>query len=213
MAPKKKYPQPRYALEGPLQEYARQCMQDAKNPQHARLIYLNLLAVQAVECYLQEIELEVDRDFSSSFCQAARAIGNVADLAIKGFGTLECRPVLPEQQVAILPFEELRPRVGIVLVEVREDDRHLSIVGFTGSRVAKRRTPMREVGAFVPRMKLENPQFLKPYLISLQFQQKGQGSSSEGEITRANKPPAARARSEDSSPHPNATVPTAPALG
>lgn len=171
MAPKKKYPQPRYALGGPLQEYAWQCMQDAKSQYHARLTYLNLLAVQAVECYLQDIDLEVQREFSSSFSSAARAIGNVADLAVKDFGRLECRPVLPAQQVAILPFEELRPRIGTVLVEVLEADRYLSILGFTGSRVAETRTPMREVGAFVPRAKLEGPQFLKPYLISLQLQQ------------------------------------------
>ncbi|MEO0947227.1 MAG: DUF1822 family protein [Cyanobacteria bacterium J06641_5] len=184
MASKKKYPSPRYTLGGSLQEYARQCMQDAKSPQHARLIYLNLLAVQAVECYLQEIELEVERECSSSFNPAARAIGNVADLATVGFGTLECRPVMPDQQVAILPFEELRPRVGTMLVEIVEADRCLRILGFTGSRVAKTKTPMREVGPFVPRTKLEGPQFLKPYLISLQFQ-KGSSQVPNPEIAHS----------------------------
>lgn len=208
MGSKKKHSLPNYALEGSLQEYARECMQDAKNQQHARLIYLNLLAVQAVECYLQEIDLDVDRDRSSSFNRAARSIGNVADLAIKGFGTIECRPALPGQQVAILPFEELRPRVGTMLVEVLEPERRLVILGFTGSRIARTRTPMREVGPFVPRTKLEGPQFLKPYLISLQFQQ-GASQAADREVTRASKPAA------PSSPPPaeNSAISAIPALG
>lgn len=173
--PNGKDQKPLYPLVGALQDCARQCMEDAKDDCHARLTYLNLLAVQAVECYLREIALEVDRDASSSFRRIERAIGNVADLAIKDFGKLECRPVLPRQHVAILPFEELRPRLATVLVEIDEAKGYLKLLGFVGSRPAKAKLPMREVGPFTSRGQLKNPRKLKSYLLSLKNEESQQG--------------------------------------
>lgn len=129
-----------------------------------RLIYLNTLAVTTVGYHLSRARLAVDFKQSDS-CGAdsyPRRLFNVADLAIPGVGSIECRPVLPDQQIAVLPPEEAFDRVAIVLVEVDEDDQMVRILGFAMPNRKDGRLPL-----FTSRNRLYPARWLAPFLKQL----------------------------------------------
>ncbi len=129
-----------------------------------RLIYLNTLAVTTVAYHLSRAGLASNLRKTDS-CGAdpyPRRLFNVADLSIPGVGAIECRPVLPNQKIAVLPPEESFDRIAVVLVEVDEQGQMVRILGFT--------TPNRKSGQlplFVARSRLHAPRLLARYLKQL----------------------------------------------
>ncbi|NEQ83985.1 MAG: DUF1822 family protein [Moorea sp. SIO2I5] len=99
-------------------------------PDKAQDVYLNTLAVYAVNFYLQCLEVETDLPASDSSNPALRSLMNVSDLMVKDWGKLECRPVLPGDQVCDIPPESLQDRVGYVVVEINQASNQAKLLGF-----------------------------------------------------------------------------------
>ncbi|NEO71769.1 DUF1822 family protein [Moorena sp. SIO3H5] len=100
-------------------------------PDKAQQVYLNTLAVYAVNFYCQCIEVETDLKGSDSWNSVLRSLMDVADLLVKDWGKLECRPVLPGELFCNLPPESQQDRVGYVVVEINEQTNQATLLGFT----------------------------------------------------------------------------------
>lgn len=117
-------------------ERAENFSREQKHPEKARQVYLNSLAVLAVEFYCQCMEVETDLPASDSWNLSARTLMDVADLVIKDLGKLECRPVLPGEQSCHVPGEVRCDRVGYVVVEINEENNRSTLLGFAESAPA-----------------------------------------------------------------------------
>ncbi|MGB3293832.1 MAG: DUF1822 family protein [Phormidesmis sp.] len=84
---------------------AQQFCQQHSSPQKAKQVYLNTLAVSAVEFYLGCMDVETDWRASQSYDPIMQSMLDVADLALVGKGKLECRPLLPDTPVLTIPPE------------------------------------------------------------------------------------------------------------
>ncbi|NEQ13565.1 MAG: DUF1822 family protein [Moorea sp. SIO3E2] len=104
-------------------------------PDKAQDVYLNTLAVYAVNFYLQCMEVETDLPASDSSNPALRSLMNVSDLMVKGWGKLECRPVLPGDLVCDIPPESRQDRVGYVVVEIHKPSNQAKLLGFSKTAV------------------------------------------------------------------------------
>ena len=117
-----------------------------QNPDKARQVYLNTLAVQAVSYYCRCLEIEADLAASDSWQPAMQALMDVADLDIKNWGKLECRPVLPGAGVCQLPEEVRCDRVGYVVVQIDEAAKEANLLGFAKTAPSGRLL-LRELGS------------------------------------------------------------------
>lgn len=100
------------------------------NPQKAKQVYLNTLAVYAVNFYLQCQGLETEWEKSDSANPVMQTLLNIADLQIKNLGKLECIPVLPNSEVCYIPPEVWQERIGYVAVQFNESLREATLLGF-----------------------------------------------------------------------------------
>lgn len=102
----------------------------ASNPRKAKQIYLNTLAVYAVNFYLQCLGFETELEKSDSSNPVMQTLMNVADLQVKNLGKLECRPVLPDSEACYVPPEVWEERIGYVAVQLDESLREATLLGF-----------------------------------------------------------------------------------
>jgi hypothetical protein len=102
-----------------------------QRPQVARQIYLNTLAVGAVNFYLQCMGIETDWESSYSYDPTMHAAMDVADLNIKGWGKLECRPLLAGEEVVCIPPDVWFDRIGYMAVQLAPSLREATLLGFT----------------------------------------------------------------------------------
>lgn len=110
---------------------AEQFWRQQSNPQQAKQVYLNTLAVSAVDFYLRCMEIETDWQASQSQNPVMQSLMNVADLEVKHCGKLECRPVLPETEVVYIPPEVWSDRIGYVAVQLDPSLQTAMLLGFT----------------------------------------------------------------------------------
>jgi hypothetical protein len=100
------------------------------NPQAAKRVYLNTLAVYAVQVYLDRLGFDLDLAASASQNPALQALMDSADLVVQGCGTLECRPVVPNESVMRVPPEVQGDRVGYVAVQLNESLKEATLLGY-----------------------------------------------------------------------------------
>ncbi len=100
------------------------------HPNKANQVYLNTLAVYAVNFYLQCQEFETNLEESDSWDPIMQTLLDVADLVVTGRGKLECRPVLPQAEVVRVPAEVWDDRIGYVVVQLDESWREATLLGF-----------------------------------------------------------------------------------
>lgn len=100
------------------------------NSSKAKQVYLNTLAVYAVNVYLQCRGFETDLEKSASCNPAMQLLMDVADLQVMNRGKLECRPVLPDANFVYVPAEVWENRIGYVVVQVNESLREATLLGF-----------------------------------------------------------------------------------
>ncbi|MGQ4649534.1 DUF1822 family protein [Lyngbya aestuarii] len=105
--------------------------QPQSNLQKAEQIYLNTLAVYAVNYYLQCLGFETDWKASDSWDSIMQNFLNVADLVVKNYGKLECRPVLPDAEVVYFLEEVHAERIGYIAVQINESLEEATLLGFT----------------------------------------------------------------------------------
>jgi hypothetical protein len=104
--------------------------QQHSDPQKAKQVYLNTLAIDAVHSYLSWLGVLTDRQSSDSWNPFIQVLANVADLEIPGQGKLECRPVLPGATACHVPLEVWSDRIGYVIVQLDEDLEIATLLGF-----------------------------------------------------------------------------------
>lgn len=124
---------PRLSL--PISRAARHAAQEFAASQAStekrQQVFLNTLAVYVVHDYLQLVEIVSDLGASESWDPVLRLCADVADLVIPGKGSLECRPIQPEQPVCVIPPEVWEERLGYVVVEISTDFRTATLLGFS----------------------------------------------------------------------------------
>ncbi len=114
------------------------------DPLKAKQVYLNTLAVYAVNVYLQCREFETDLEKSASWDPVMQMLMDVADLEVKNRGKLECRPVLADAEAICVPAEVWAERIGYVAVQLSESLREATLLGFV-EKVAKSELPLSQL--------------------------------------------------------------------
>jgi len=109
---------------------ARQLAARQPTAQKATQVRLNVLAVSAVNTYLQMMEISTDLAASESRSPFLSLCGDVADLVVTNIGQLECRPVVTNAQTCHIPAEVWDDRIGYVAVQIDEALEEAALVGF-----------------------------------------------------------------------------------
>jgi hypothetical protein len=114
------------------------------NPDKAKQVYLNTLAVYAVNVYLQCRGFETELEKSGSWDPVMQMLMDTADLVVKNRGKLECRPVLPDAEVVGVPAEVWEERIGYVAVQLNESLREATLLGFV-EKVGRSDLPLNQL--------------------------------------------------------------------
>jgi len=117
-------------------ELAAQAMQLttlADKHQIGKRVYLNTLAVYAVDSYLRWQAYEPDLSQSDSADPILCSRWDVADLMIPGIGKLECRPIWEGETFFIVPSEATEDRIGYLAVQFGEHLDSAKLLGFMPS--------------------------------------------------------------------------------
>ncbi|AFZ56097.1 DUF1822 family protein [Anabaena cylindrica FACHB-243] len=113
-----------------LRDTALKFAQEQPNQEKAKLVYLNTLAVQVVNNYLQMLDISTAIEASHSWDCWGRMGGDVADLLLTGIGHLECRYIRTGEEVCYIPPEVSNDRFGYVIVEINQTCQEGKIIGF-----------------------------------------------------------------------------------
>lgn len=116
---------------------AQEYLSGLRSPQKAKQVYLNTLAVYAVDHYLRCLGFKPDFVGSDSRNHIVVNFLNVADLSISKLGKLECCPVLPDAQFLEIPAEAWPNRMGYLAIRMEESLKQAEILGFTLKPVAQ----------------------------------------------------------------------------
>jgi Protein of unknown function (DUF1822) len=111
--------------------------QGISNTENAKKIYLNTLAVYAVNYYLDCMGFETNYSNADDSNPWMLSLINLADLEIKNIGKIECRPVLPDAEYLEIPTELRADRVAYVAVQFHQSLKEATILGFTTQSLAK----------------------------------------------------------------------------
>lgn len=122
------------ALDQQAHRYAAQFAAQQTNVLKGKQVYLNTLAVCAVQSYLQWLSIYTRLDLGDCWNSGLRAMFNVADLVLPNIGKLECRPILPGQEQITVPLETLSDRLGYVAVHFDEQLKQVGLKGFLSAK-------------------------------------------------------------------------------
>jgi len=114
-------------------QIARQFANQQPTPEKQAEVYLNTLAISAVNDYMQMMDIPTDLKASDSWNPAIRLYTDVADLTLTGLGRLECRPVKVDDLQKLtyyLPPDVPEDRIGVVVVAIDDRDRQATLLGF-----------------------------------------------------------------------------------
>lgn len=111
-------------------QLARQFASEQSTPYKRRQVYLNSLAVCAVNTYLRWLEIESNLMLSDSWHPLARAMFDAADLVLPGFGKLECCSFLPGETACSLTLKKTENRIGYIAVQFLENLSEVNLLGF-----------------------------------------------------------------------------------
>jgi hypothetical protein len=100
------------------------------SPQKARQVYLNTLAIYAVNHFCKCMGIKTDLQASSNFDLITQTLMDVSDLELPNLGKLECRPVLPDENTCYIPPEAKENRIGYIAVRINEPSREATLLGF-----------------------------------------------------------------------------------
>lgn len=104
-----------------------------KTPQKGKQVYLNTLAVYAVNFYLQCLGFETELEKGDSWNPSLQTLMDVADLTVKPYGKIECRPVLPQATTLCIPPEVWEGRISYIAVRLNASLREATLLGFLPS--------------------------------------------------------------------------------
>jgi hypothetical protein len=124
--------------------FAKQFRQQQSNFHNAQQVYLNTLAVYAVNVYLQLNGFETNLKKSDSWEPVMQSLADVADLEVKNLGKLECRYVFSDTQMVYIPAEVWEDRIGYVIVRMNESLTEATLLGFA-KKVAIEEMPISQL--------------------------------------------------------------------
>jgi hypothetical protein len=104
--------------------------QEQANQQKAKQIYLNTLAVQVVDSYLQMLDIPTNLEASYSWDSWGRILADTADLVLPGIGHLECRYMRTGDLYCFIPNEVQDNRFGYLFVEINKSCTEAKLIGF-----------------------------------------------------------------------------------
>ncbi|NEQ77537.1 MAG: DUF1822 family protein [Okeania sp. SIO2C9] len=114
--------------------YAELFAAEQATPEKGKQVYLNTLAVVAVQSYLKFLDIQTAIHQGDCWHPGSRAIFNVADLVLPNIGKVECRPVFSGEKELFLPPEVIDNRIGYIAVQFEEDLNQVQILGFVSAR-------------------------------------------------------------------------------
>ena len=112
-------------------ELAQKNSQLQNNVAKCKQVYLNTLAVCAVDFYLNCLEVETNLNDSDSFNPVLLNFMDTADILLPNLGQLECRPVLPDAENLVVPPDVRADRLGYIAVRLSASLTEAVILGFT----------------------------------------------------------------------------------
>jgi hypothetical protein len=104
--------------------------QQQSDPKKAKQVYLNVLAVHAVDFYFQCMEIDTDLAASNIWNPVVQKFMDIADLDVKDIGKLECLWVGEGENLVSIPAEVRSDRIGYVAVEMAESLQEVKLLGF-----------------------------------------------------------------------------------
>jgi hypothetical protein len=110
--------------------YARQFAAEQASVEKGKQVYLNTLAVCAVQSYLKWLLIPTALHQSDCWHPGLRAIFNIADLVLPQIGKLECRPVIEGDRILALPPEVTENRIGYLAVQISAELDRVQLIGF-----------------------------------------------------------------------------------
>jgi hypothetical protein len=113
------------------QQFASQQATSAKGKQ----VYLNTLAVCAVNSYLKCFSISTNLAQSDCWQPVKRTMFNLADLVLPNLGKLECLWVLPQQETITISPEAREDRIGYLVVQLTEELQQVGLLGFVPSKM------------------------------------------------------------------------------
>ena len=118
-------------------QLAKRCSEAHRNPQKVKQVYLNTLAMSAVEFYLRCMGIET-QSLSDDCCDpVVQMMLDVADLKLPGRGVLDCRPVLPNASILTIPPEAQTDRLATVAVQFSDALQQATLLGFVPAGAAE----------------------------------------------------------------------------
>lgn len=111
--------------------------QQHSDPQKARQIYLNTLSVLSVNFYLTCLGVRTSVEQSQSWNPALQVLVDTADLWVDHFGRLECRAVLPNAEICVVPAQVWSDRIGYIVVQLNAKLTEAALLGFVRSVAAE----------------------------------------------------------------------------
>ncbi len=116
---------------------ARKYSQLQSSAAKAKQVYLNILAVCAVNFYLNCLSIKTNLLESDSFNPLLLKFMDVADISLPKLGQLECRPVPPNAETLDIPPDVCSDRIGYVAVRLSHSLKQAVILGFTTTASAR----------------------------------------------------------------------------
>jgi hypothetical protein len=115
--------------------YAQQFASQQATPTKGKQVYLNTLAVCAVNNYLKCFSITTNLAQSDCWQPVNRTMFNVADLVLPNLGKLECLWVLPQQEIITIAPEVREDRIGYLVVWLTEELQQVGLLGFIPSKM------------------------------------------------------------------------------
>ena len=125
---------PTIILDQYAHRYAEQFAGEQATPEKGEQVYLNTLSVYAVHTYLRSFSLKTALLESDCWHPGLRATFDVADLILPDIGKLECRWVLPREELIFIPTEARENRVGYIFLLFTEELDRVKLLGFISGK-------------------------------------------------------------------------------
>ena len=118
-------------------DFARQCSHAVCHTDKVELVYLNSLAVYAVNFYLKVLGMKTDLKQSNSQDKLMLQFFPEADLLVSNIGRFECIPVEENAYWSEILLDVSFERIGYIFVKLNASRREAVILGFTKTHKAK----------------------------------------------------------------------------
>lgn len=138
-------------------QLAQQFQKKQANSTKAKQVYLNTLAVYAVNSYLECLGIATDLTAGDSWNAVMQSLTNTADLVVKERGKLECIPVFPNAEFCEVPLEVWEDRIGYVAVQLNQELTEATLLGFV-SEIAIEKLPLSQLKSLDDLLKHLNQQ-------------------------------------------------------